>query len=175
MKVVAIQHLLPTLSGVLDALQAAGVEKSDMRLIGKSYSTVDEMYAWLNGQGYDVHGGSIGGDAGSVEGRLVEAAKDTLTELFAGVTPPAKGAAPGSLKPQFLLADDGGKLLYALHKYFPQYAPLCAGFEQTARGIQVLEKMQADGIPGQCPVKKQRSCSTCRCIARNRTCRTDLH
>lgn len=150
MKVVAIQHLLPTLSGVLDALEQGGVDRKDMRLIGKSYSTVDEMYAYLNGQGYDVHRDSIGGNAGSVEARLVEAAKDTLTELFAGVPVPAKGAA---VKPQFLLADDGGKLLYALHKYFPQYAPLCAGFEQTARGIQVLEKMEKEeGIPVQCPV-----------------------
>jgi hypothetical protein len=86
-KVVAIQHLMPTLSGVLDALERAGVARDDMRLIGKSYSTVDEMYAWLNANGYHVDEGSIGGNAASVEERLVEAAKDTLTEIFDGIDP----------------------------------------------------------------------------------------
>lgn len=144
-KVVAIQHLMPTFGGVLDALERAGVAKDDMRLIGKSYSTVDEMYAWLNANGYHVDPGSIGGDAASVETRLMEAAKQTLEEVFAGVDPKTSTE-------KFLLADDGGKLLYALHKYFPQYAHLCAGFEQTARGIQVLEKMQAEGIAILCPI-----------------------
>lgn len=144
-KVVAIQHLLPTFAGVLDALEQAGVARQDMRLIGKSYSTVDEMYAWTVGQGYDVHKDSIGGNAASVEERLIEAAKDTLEELFDGVDPKTSTQ-------RFLLADDGGKLLYALHKHFPQYAHLCSGFEQTARGIQVLDTMQAEGLPVQCPV-----------------------
>ncbi len=144
-KVVCIQHFMPTFGGVLQALEQAGVERGDMRLIGKSYSTVDEMYAWLVGQGYAVDKGSIGGSASSVEEKLVEAARGALEELFDGVDP--------TTSPQrFLLADDGGKLLYALHKYFPQYAPLCAGFEQTARGIQVLDKMVADGQPVLCPV-----------------------
>jgi S-adenosylhomocysteine hydrolase len=145
MKVVAIQHLLPTFKGVLDALEQAGVARQDMRLIGKSYSTVDEMYAWTVGQGYDVHACSIGGDAASVEQRLTEAAKETLAALFEGIDPKTS-------KERFLLADDGGKLLYALHRYFPEYAPLCTGFEQTARGIQVLDKMQQEGQPVLCPV-----------------------
>ncbi|MDP2342580.1 MAG: NAD(P)-dependent oxidoreductase [Deltaproteobacteria bacterium] len=144
-KVIAIQHLMPTFAGVLDALERAGVERGDMRVIGKSYSTVDEMYAWMHARGYDVHPGSIGGDAASVEERLVEAAKSALEELFDGVDPKTSTQ-------RYLLADDGGKLLYALHKYFPEYAHLCSGFEQTARGIQVLEKMEAEGIPVQCPV-----------------------
>jgi len=144
-KVVAIQHLMPTLAGVLDALEHAGVARDDMRLIGKSYSTVDEMYAWLNARGYHVDEGSIGGDAGSVEERLIEASKTVLDEVFEGVDPQTS-------KQRFLLADDGGKLLYTLHKFFPEYAHLCSGFEQTARGIQVLEKMQAEGTPVLCPV-----------------------
>lgn len=145
MKVVAIQHVLPTFSGVLDALEAAGVARADMRVIGKSYSTVDEMYAWMLGQGYDVHDSSFGGDAANVEATLVAAAKDTLTELFADVDPKTSTE-------RFLLADDGGKLLHCLHTHFPEYAHLCSGFEQTARGIQVLDKMLAEGQPVLCPV-----------------------
>ena len=144
-KVIAIQHLMPTLSGVLDGLERAGVDRKDMRLIGKSYSTVDEMYAWLIANHYVVHDGSIGGNAQSVEEHLVEAARDVLEEMFDGIDPTTS-------KERFLLADDGGKLLYALHTFFPQYAPLCAGFEQTARGIQVLDKMQAEGTPVACPI-----------------------
>ena len=144
-KVVAIQHVLPTFGGVLAALEQAGVARSDLRVIGKSYSTVDEMYAWMKGQGYDVHAESIGGNANSVEESLVKAARSTLEEVFDGVDPQTSTQ-------RFLLADDGGKLLYTLHKYFPKYAHLCSGFEQTARGIQVLEKMKAEGIEVQCPV-----------------------
>ncbi|MBL8956091.1 MAG: hypothetical protein JNK82_35285 [Myxococcaceae bacterium] len=144
-KVVAIQHLLPTLGGVLDQLEQAGVKREDMRLIGKSYSTVDEMYAHLVGKGYSVDPGSIGGSAGSVEEHLVNVSRDTLTELFEGIDPKTS-------KQRFVLADDGGKLLYALNKYFPEYAHLCTGFEQTARGIQVLEQMQRDGVELKCPV-----------------------
>jgi S-adenosyl-L-homocysteine hydrolase, NAD binding domain len=43
-------------------------------------------------------------------------------------------------------------LLFALHKYFPNHTRLCTGFEQTGRGIAVLDKMIADGTPVQCPV-----------------------
>lgn len=144
-KLVAIQHFLPTFGAVLRELERAGVAKDDMRLIGKSYSTVDEMYAWLVGNGYDAHPGSIGGSASSVEEHLKAAAKDTLQELFAGIDPKTSTE-------RFVLADDGGKLLLALHQFFPQYAHLCCGFEQTARGIQVLEQMQKDGIPILCPI-----------------------
>lgn len=151
-KVVAIQHLLPSFAGVLDALDKAGVAKEDVRLIGKSYSTVDEVYAWAVAHGYDVHPSSIGGDAKSVEARLLEAAKDTLEDMFAGIDPTTS-------KERFLLADEGGKLVVALHKHFPEYAHLCAGFEHTARGIQVLRELEAEGYVLQCPVVNMAQCA----------------
>jgi S-adenosylhomocysteine hydrolase len=144
-KVVCVQHLLPTFAGVLNELEKGGAKKEDVHLIGKSYSTVDDMYAWTVGQGYDVDPQSIGGNADSVEEHLVEAARQKLTELFDGVDPKTSTQ-------RFVLADDGGNLLYTLNKFFPQYAHLCVGFEQTARGIQVLQQMQKDGTPVLCPI-----------------------
>lgn len=69
------------------------------------------------------------------------AAKAMLSRLFAGLDP------ANETQPRFLLLDDGGKLVLALHEYFPEFAHLCVGVEQTDRGIQILEKIEL-----RCPV-----------------------
>jgi cellulose biosynthesis protein BcsQ len=58
-----------------------------------------------------------------------------------------KDVDPQTTTKRFLLLDEGGKVLKALHEHFPQYAHLCVGVEHTDRGIQLLEKYEL-----KCPI-----------------------
>ena len=107
----------------------------------------------MQSDGFDVHWRAVptpNGGTTNAEQSILEMAKDQLTRLFRDVTPAdLREEAPAR---RFILLDDGGKLIRALHEYFPAYAKLCVAIEQTDRGIQVLEDMQAKGIALNVPV-----------------------
>lgn len=69
------------------------------------------------------------------------AATQTLGRMLEDVDPNTKEALP-----KLLFIDDGGKMLEALHRFFPEYARFVAAGEQTAKGVMVLEKLAEEGV-----------------------------
>ncbi len=176
-KMASVQHLLPSTLHLYEAFERGGMKRDDIWALGKPYSTNEDTFERMRGMGFrmqeesrrngrpvkhtgDFQGlqkelraeiekhGSFDAAQSARRARMAdsgeqtkEAAKRMLSEMFAGVDPNAE------TKPRFLLLDDGGKLLVALHEYFAEYAHLCVGVEQTDRGIQLLETLEL-----RCPV-----------------------
>lgn len=145
----SIQHLFPSTLGLYDALVDNGLVRAETGVGGKNYSSIADAVARMGAEGLDVHwmARPVPREAGlDSEKMLYEMAVSQLSRLFHDVDPRQE------TKRRFLLLDDGGKLTRALHERFPQYAHLCVAVEQTDRGIQVIEKMQAEGIELRIPV-----------------------
>ena len=151
-EVVVAQHLFPTTMGLVDALFKNGLDKDKLHLIGKSYSTHERTYAALLGQGIDVDSSSrqdhdLAEDAAI---RLAGAARRQLTKIFRSVTDDE--LADKNARPRFVLFDEGGKLIEALHTEFPRYVKLCIGVEHTDRGMQLLDDLEKSGGKALLPV-----------------------
>lgn len=145
---VSVQHLFPSTIGLYDALTDNGLHQATTGVGGKNYSSNADAVARLNADGFDVHWLATPApqDAGLDAEKLVyEMATSQLGRLFHDVDPRTSDR-------RFLLLDDGGKLIRALHEQFPQYAHLCVAVEQTDRGIQHLEQMAKEGHEVACPV-----------------------
>ncbi len=145
----SVQHLFPSTMALYDALEAGGLRRPQTGVGGKNYSANPDVTARMQAEGWHVAQQahptpqSAGLDA---EQTVYEMAVDQLRTLFKGCDPKRE------TKPRFLILDDGGKLIRALHDRFPQYAHLCVAVEQTDRGIQVIEKMETEGRKLLCPV-----------------------
>lgn len=159
----AVQHLFPTTECLFDAMVRCGLDADHAFLTGKPYSTDDDVQFALQRKGFHVASGGRAGHDGAREqdhdalfttplarslvcrGRVdEEGLRDPsvieLLRLFS-----VEGADdPGH---RFLLLDEGGKLVKALHTTFPEYATRCVAVEQTMRGVQVLEDIDL-----RCPV-----------------------
>lgn len=150
-----VQHLFPP--NIVRSLLTSGLDTDGLWVAGKSYSTHADAYADLLGLNVNVHSASFnrnGETASAATGASVtlqKAAADQLREMFASVQ--ADELEDKTARPRFLLVDEGGKLIEALHSpEFRRYAHLCVAIEHTDRGIQVIEKMEAKGQPLLCPV-----------------------
>lgn len=145
-RMTSIQHLFPSTLGLYDVLDQSGLDRAELGVGGKDYSSNPKTVTRMQADGYPVHWRAeprAYAVAQSAEKEIAEMAKDQLARLFSDVTPEELSeVAPPR---RFLLLDDGGKLIRALHKYFPQYAKLAVAIEQTDRGIQLIEDMQKDG------------------------------
>ena len=159
----AVQHLFETTETLFDALFACGLVPERSLLSGKPYSTDDEVQFSLMRRGMNV---TMVGRAGHEGAREADhealfqtplareaVAKGRITEE--GLNDPSvihllrlftseRAADPDQ---RFVLLDEGGKLLKALHAVFPEHASRCVAIEQTMRGVQVLE-----GVELRCPV-----------------------
>lgn len=145
----SVQHLFPSTMALYDALRAGGLERPATGVGGKNYSANPDVTARMMAEGWDVawQAHPTPQEAGlDAEATVYEMARQQLRNLFKGCNPRKE------TQPRFLILDDGGKLLRALHDHFPEYAHLCVGVEQTDRGIQVIEKMAAEGIELKLPV-----------------------
>ncbi len=150
----SVQHLFPSAVGLYDALFSSGLSPERTHVGGKFYSANPNTIVAMESRGLRVHMSASDDDAFEVdaEDAVRAMAKDELRAMFHGVDPKtAKGRS-------FLLLDDGGKLIHALHEYFPQYAHLCVAVEQTTRGLQVIDDMKKAGRPLLCPVVNMAGC-----------------
>jgi len=148
-RMASVQHLFPTTEGLFRAFTLAGAPPEDHIVGGKNYSTNVEAYHRMDAEGYDTHwmAAPRAREAGLDAEKVVkDMARAQLERMFADTPPDAKVAPP------FLLLDDGGKLIDCLHREFPERVHQCVAVEQTDRGIQVLEKLEDDGIAVGCPV-----------------------
>lgn len=147
-QMVSVQHLFPSTLGLYDALKDNGLVRNETGVGGKNYSSNADAVARLVADGHDVHPLALPEpqDAGlDAEELVYTMAESQLATLFRDVD-------PKETRPRFLLLDDGGKLIRALHEQFPQFAHLCVAVEQTDRGIQHIEMMAREGHELACPV-----------------------
>jgi S-adenosylhomocysteine hydrolase len=145
----SVQHLFPSTMALYDALEAGGLTRPATGVGGKNYSANPDVTARMQAEGWHVawQAHPTPQAAGlNAEQTVYEMAVDQLRKLFEGCDPARE------TKPRFLLLDDGGKLIRALHDRFPEYAHLVVAVEQTDRGIQVIEQMEAEGVKLRCPV-----------------------
>lgn len=136
---IAVQHLFPSTRWLYEGLADNGLAKDKTVVIGKPYSTDQDTYramrasdwnvSWMSEMTLHTEKGSTFDDQGA-----------RLQQLF-------KDVDPTTTDKRFLLLDEGGKVLKALHEHFPEYAHLCVGVEHTDRGIQLLENYEL-----KCPV-----------------------
>lgn len=143
----AVQHLFPTTEGLFDALTDNGLDPESTIIHGKNYSTNEDVYHRMRAKGWRIPNFALMALPSTGGPGHMNTAGAYLTELFEGVEPD-----PHPPEPRFLLLDEGGKMLKALHEHFPEYAPLCVAVEQTDRGIQVIEELETKGIELGCPV-----------------------
>lgn len=148
-RMIGVQHLFPTTRALFDELKDNGLAPEKVALNGKPYSANGDVLYGMRADGWSVS--TLGyrqlltnRPDGST--RAHNAAVDYLAGLFKDVDlahPP---------QDKFMLLDEGGALIEALHLHYPEYAHLCVAVEQTEHGIQVIERMQAEGIELKCAV-----------------------
>lgn len=143
----SVQHLFPSAMALYESMFALGLAPGDTHVGGKFYSANVNTLAAMEARGLRVHMSASEPDDlhADAEHAVKEMARAELAALFHGVD-------PAHHRGRFLLLDDGGKLIRALHEHFPRFAHLCVAVEQTTRGIQVLEEMQRAGKKILCPV-----------------------
>jgi hypothetical protein len=163
-ELIAVQHLKPNTDALLAAMESLGLSPADATLVGKPYSTDGETALRLASRGYRVTETSLSEreaveptrrdwrDEPLVRDRLRQVAVmlperelpgdlktlvavETLAETF-------KWVEPETSTRRFLLLDDGGYLTRVVHDYFPEYAHLCTGVEQTEAGVKALEGIE---------------------------------
>jgi S-adenosylhomocysteine hydrolase len=135
---IAVQHLFPSTRWLYEALADNGLEKDKTVVIGKPYSTDQDTYRSMRQTGWNVSWMSE---------MTLHTSNGTFDDQGARLQQLFKDVDPKTTQKRFLLLDEGGKVLHALHKHFPEYAHLCFGVEHTDRGIQLLE-----GCELKCPV-----------------------
>jgi S-adenosylhomocysteine hydrolase len=162
----SVQHLFPTSIALYDELEANGVQRRQMGIEGKPYSASPDVVHRLHAEGFHIHDWNdfiFGAEMNGESLFAKEIPKWALAELFLGVdpqhdtaylTPEQMREKVKELVPQwekagkrFLLLDDGGHLVEALHKFFPEAAHLCVAVEQTMSGANRLK-----GLKLECPV-----------------------
>ncbi|MBI4819849.1 MAG: hypothetical protein HY791_26485 [Deltaproteobacteria bacterium] len=144
----SVQHLFPSSIALYDALAENGLPPVKTLIGGKHYSANPDTLALMQSRGAQLHltPSEVAEGVDDAEARVHQMAKDELQSLFYGVNPNKEQ------ERRFLLLDEGGKLIKALHQDFPQFAHLCVAVEQTDRGIQVIEDLQKQGIELRVPV-----------------------
>lgn len=135
---VAVQHLFPSTRWLYEGLADNGLDRDKTIVIGKPYSTDQDTYRSMRADGWHVSWMSE---------MTIPTATGTFDDQAARLQQLFKDVDPKTTDKRFLLLDEGGKVLHALHKHFPEYAHLCVGVEHTDRGIQLLEDVEL-----KCPV-----------------------
>lgn len=160
MQFMGLQHLFASSTTLFDALNKVGVDYSDMRFVGKIYSTNFRAAADLERRGAEVDAVSRrieSGDFGTQMersiaaqlGKMVSTLREQLrTEGVYNVARPPADHVP---RPLALLIDDGAEAIKLLHEKFPEYAPYFFCVEQTRRGARILHEMEQAGQL-RCPV-----------------------
>jgi hypothetical protein len=141
---------------MFNAINGLGVAHSDMRFLGKVYSTNHRVMAELESKGAVVDRTSV-----KVRGKdFAKAMHESITEQLRGLIEtlprPSVFTADGPQfaekpTPRVLLIDDGAEAIKVLHEQFPEYVPFFVCVEQTRRGARILHEMQEKGEL-KCPV-----------------------
>lgn len=144
-RMASLSHLFATRPALYAELDRNGLAPADHLVSGKGYSRNMDVVVSLAAYGRNVDESLLDAQTNYDEGASHEdaRAKAVLTKLFDGVPPDSDQ--------RFLLLDDGGNLVVALHRHFPEHAHLCRVVEQTDHGLQRIEReIGLDAL--KCPV-----------------------
>jgi S-adenosylhomocysteine hydrolase len=127
-----VQHLLASTGALIDSLSRCGADLSRMQIVGKGYSTNQEVLRVLRDSGIRVLNPGFRGTAEEPYDAIVaEAVATALAVAQSEIRPTAKGV---------LLLDDGGHAISRAQESFPVGFPITA-VEQTTRGIRVADAL----------------------------------
>src|SRR5579859_4134804 len=133
--VLAVQHLLGSTVPLLRAIEDGGVEKQNMYVVGKAYSSHYAVVAHLRNLGYQVVDAiSEFSEQVPYDTILENAIRSALHKLITDYH-------LKSHNPRVLLMDDAGKAIRILHEDFFDYANTFRCVEQTTRGIREISKV----------------------------------
>jgi len=137
----AIQHLLGSTVPLLLAIEKGGVNKHDVYLVGKAYSTHPVVMSYLKDHGRHVLNAIMGYSEDVPYDMVLE---DNIRHTFRKLIDKFKLDESST---KILLLDDAGKGIRILHEEFPRYAHYFKCVEQTTRGIREIEDIEL-----KCPV-----------------------
>ncbi|MCB9654906.1 MAG: hypothetical protein H6729_12330 [Deltaproteobacteria bacterium] len=124
----SMTHLFATKPALYLALERNGLSRRRHHVTGKGYSRHVETLLRMLKDGWKVDRSllSLRGDYAKGTNPEEARALETLATLFHEVDPTSDK--------RFLIIDDGGYLVAALHKHFRAYAHLCTAVETTSNG-----------------------------------------
>jgi S-adenosylhomocysteine hydrolase len=156
MQFMGLQHLFASSATMFNAIHDLGVAHSDMRFLGKVYSTNHRVMSELESKGAVVDGTSVRVGARDFADAMDDSISAQLRGLIATLPRPSVFTEHGPQfadrpTPRILLIDDGAEAIKVLHEQFPAYVPFFVCVEQTRRGARILHEMQERGEL-KCPV-----------------------
>lgn len=135
-KVLCIQHLVATSYTLMQTLLQLGLQKEDLFIIGKCYSTHPYVFKRMRSEGFQIADASIAFEYDrSFDEQFKEKVLDFVLEKI-------KEGLFNNCK-KLILLDDGGVLLTLMNQLAPQMAPKglsIVGVEQTTSGIYQLSE-----------------------------------
>lgn len=128
--VIAVQHLLQTNIELFDVLLRLGLQPQNIIVVGKGYSTSQEVTEALRARGIAVF-------PNTQSSRVGEFAQSFEQELTRALELLKRSISYGQAS-RVLVLDDGGRLIARIAKELP--ASHIVGIEQTTSGIRKIEK-----------------------------------
>jgi S-adenosylhomocysteine hydrolase len=138
---IAVQHLYSQTVGMFDEMHEHGLDFSRSTVIGKSYSTHYPAARALIDRGMRV-------PLEPLEQHGLEAHEDEMKKAIRAELDRYRiEVDAGRAKPTLLVLDEGGLAIDLLHREFRDLLDRVVAVEQTTKGINVVDRMIADGIP----------------------------
>ena len=145
-----LQHLFASSATLFDAIGELGVKDTDMRLVGKVYSTNYRVVAEMESRGATVDQVSKKVGSKDFAEAMDEGIESQLQRIIDTLPRPNIFTAEGRKfseepSPRVLLIDDGAEAIRILHEKFPEHAPFFVCVEQTRRGARILHELEEKG------------------------------
>lgn len=127
-KIIGVQHILETTHSMFQSLYQRGLKPENVSIIGKCYSTCEEVYNEMVQEGIDVGRGSF-----SYSSHL------PYDDQFTAEVESFLNSRITNLDDYdcVIVLDDGGKCITALNK-LNLYLPSCVAIEQTSSGYEAI-------------------------------------
>lgn len=138
-KILAIQHLLGSTIPFFTILEKAGVNPTDLHIVGKAYSSHPLVVRELQQKGYRITFDDVFDfrEDKPYDSILEKHIDNSILNLLETIDEYKKG----------LIIDDGGKAITLLNQKYRPFAARFACVEQTSRGIRVIRRLKL-----MCPV-----------------------
>lgn len=129
-KIIGVQHILETTHAMFRALYKLGLKPENISLIGKCYSTCDEVYKEMRAEGIDVSPASFAYKSHvAYDVQFADAVKIFLSERLEIFT--------SGKYDRIIVLDDGGKCIDILSDDELPQCPIVA-IEQTSSGYEAI-------------------------------------
>ena len=130
-KIIGVQHILETTHAMFRSLYRLGLKPENVSLIGKCYSTCQEVYEEMLADGIDVSSGSTAYNSHqSYDNLFAEEVKSFLLDHIPDLS--------SGRYEQIIVLDDGGKCINFINDYLTHLPPVFA-IEQTSSGYEAIK------------------------------------